>query len=57
LRAEYNEAGIGVAYVNGYVIATQDFIARTSCGYQGAPCCPSYSCYVPNTCQQNNICQ
>ncbi|MDD4902834.1 MAG: CAP domain-containing protein [Patescibacteria group bacterium] len=57
LRPEFNEAGIGVAYVNGYIIATQDFITRISCGYQGAPCCPSYSCYVPNTCRQDSICR
>jgi uncharacterized protein YkwD len=57
LRPEYNESGIGVAYVNGYIIATQDFITRVSCGFKGAPCCPSRSCYVPNTCQVNNLCQ
>jgi uncharacterized protein YkwD len=57
LTAAYNESGIGVAYVNGYIIATQDFITRVSCGYKGAVCCPSYSCYVPNNCQQGNICQ
>jgi uncharacterized protein YkwD len=57
LRPEYNESGIGVAYVNGYIIATQDFITRVSCGFKGAPCCPSRGCYVPNTCQANNLCQ
>ena len=57
LQAAYNESGIGVAYVNGYIIATQDFIERVSCGYQGAPCCPTYSCYVPNSCQQDNVCR
>jgi len=57
LQSAFNEGGIGVAYVNGYIIATQDFIERVSCGYQGAPCCPSRSCFVPNVCSANNICQ
>ena len=57
LRPEYNEAGIGVAYVNGYIIATQDFITRVTCGFQGAACCPVRECYQPTLCQQDNICR
>jgi uncharacterized protein YkwD len=57
LNSSYNESGIGIAYVNGYVIATQDFITHVSCGYNGAACCAHYSCYVPNSCQNNNICR
>jgi len=58
LNPEYDEAGIGLAYVNGYIIATQDFITRSNCGFKGAPCCPSYSCFVPNMCEINSgICE
>jgi uncharacterized protein YkwD len=57
LDPKYNESGVGVAYVNGYIIATQDFITRVSCGFKGAACCPSRSCYLPNTCQANNLCR
>jgi hypothetical protein len=56
LRPEFTEAGIGAAYVNGYVIATQDFITKITCGYQGASCCQNYSCYLPNLCQVDNFC-
>ena len=57
LKAEYDEAGMGVSFVNGYIIATQDFIQKVSCGFEGGPCCQSRGCYLPNTCQNNNICQ
>ncbi len=59
LKLEYDEAGIGVAYVNSYVIITQVFIRRTDCGYADAPCCEQGEylvCYKPNTCI-DNICQ
>jgi hypothetical protein len=58
LGADYDEAGLGIAYVNGYVISTQVFIKRTSCGFLGAACCPSGAyqyCYEPNSCK-NNVC-
>jgi uncharacterized protein YkwD len=57
LQPIYNESGIGVAYVNGYIIATQDFIKHVSCGYRGAVCCEPYTCLVPYSCQQNNFCE
>ncbi len=57
LQSSFTESGIGVAYVNGYIIATQDFIQRISCGYQGAACCPNRSCYLPTVCQADNICR
>lgn len=53
LKPEYDEAGLGAAYVNAYVITTQVFIRRTDCGYLGAPCCDRgqyQACYEPNTC-------
>lgn len=57
LNADYTETGIGAAYVNGYVITTQDFIARVSCGFQGGPCCEKTGyypyCYEPLKCEQN----
>jgi len=60
LNPLFNEAGVGIAEVNGYFIITQDFIQRVSCGYLKGPCCqkPGYypSCYEPLTCH-NNICQ
>jgi len=59
LKAEYDEAGMGVAYANSYVIITQVFIRRTDCGYEGAPCCEQGKylvCYQPNTCV-DSICQ
>jgi uncharacterized protein YkwD len=61
LSPDYDEAGIGAAYVNGYVIVTQSFIKRAFCGYLNGPCCsePGYLpyCYLPMTCNSNNICQ
>ncbi len=59
LTAEYDEAGMGVVYVNSYVIITQVFIARTNCGYEGAACCQGdgyQSCYLPNKCEAS-ICK
>lgn len=59
LKSEYNEAGMGVAFVNSYVIITQVFIKKIECGYEGSTCCQrdEYSlCYEPNTCV-DSICQ
>jgi hypothetical protein len=54
LDGEYNEAGIGSANVNGYLISTQVFIKKADCGYKGGSCCekPGYYpfCYVPYKC-------
>ncbi len=51
----FDETGMGVAMVNGYLIATQVFISRASCGYQGGPCCHEVGyypyCYVPLHCR------
>lgn len=55
LTSEFDEAGMGVATVGSYVIATQVFIKRLSCGYQDAACCQedsnTFYCYLPSTCQ------
>jgi len=60
LTAEYDETGVGVAYVNGYIIATQIFITRTDCGYKGGSCCikEGYypSCFVGLECR-SDICR
>ena len=39
------EAGVGAAYVNGYVVITQSFIKRVSCGYLSGPCCEEQECF------------
>ncbi len=57
LDPDYDEAGIGVAYVNGYIIATQVFIKRASCGYEGGPCCDRHACYLPTICQADEVCR
>ena len=60
LTSEYDESGLGVAKVNGYVISSQTFIERAECGYQGGTCCQDEGyypwCYSPLSCN-NNICQ
>jgi uncharacterized protein YkwD len=60
LDAEYDEAGIGVVQFNGLVIATQVFIKRINCGYQGGQCCEKAGyypyCYLPNKCT-TNVCR
>lgn len=57
LTQEYNEAGVGVDYVNGYIISTQVFINRAICGYPGSACCEESGympyCYVPYSCVEN----
>jgi uncharacterized protein YkwD len=57
LDSEYDEAGIGVTYVNGYIVATQVFIKRAVCGYENGPCCQGYACYLPTVCAADNICR
>lgn len=60
LYAAYDEAGIGIAFTDGYIIATQIFIKRAACGYKDGPCCERTGyypyCYVPYSCSVN-ICQ
>ncbi|MCK5211311.1 CAP domain-containing protein [Candidatus Parcubacteria bacterium] len=57
LTQEYNEAGVGIDYVNGYIISTQVFITRATCGYPGGACCKESGympyCYVPYSCVEN----
>lgn len=59
LEPEYDETGIGAEYVNGYYIATQIFIKRAGCGFEGGPCCEEEGylpyCYVPLACK-NDVC-
>jgi uncharacterized protein YkwD len=55
LDSEYDETGIGSAYVNGYVITTQVFIKRADCGFKSGFCCQKEGyypyCYKPFNCQ------
>lgn len=60
LKENFDEAGIGLAYVNGYIIGTQVFITRAECGYQAGACCTKVGyypyCFIPMTCE-NNLCE
>lgn len=59
LTPSYDEAGIGVAKINNYVISTQVFIDRTDCGFKNGACCIKEGyypfCFTPLSCS-NNIC-
>lgn len=61
LNGEYDEAGMGIANVNGYFIITQVFIKRAACGFKEGACCqkPGYYpfCFVPLGCSADNLCQ
>lgn len=61
LTEDFNESGMGVAYVNGYFISTQVFIERAECGFNNGPCCAKEGyypyCYIPLECNMKNICQ
>ena len=54
---EFDESGMGIADVGGYLISTQVFIKRIDCGYKGARCCQEnkYSgyCYLPLSCEES----
>jgi uncharacterized protein YkwD len=56
VRAEFDEAGMGVAYSqdNESFYFTQLFVTRIHCGYMGASCCYTEGylpwCYVPMNC-------
>ena len=56
LEEKYDESGIGVATVGGYLISTQVFIKRADCGYKDGTCCVEEGympyCYTPMTCEQ-----
>lgn len=61
LTVDFDEAGIGVAYINGYFISTQVFIKRAECGFKNGDCCEKDGyypyCYVPLECSFENICE
>ncbi len=57
LDMDFDEAGIGVAYVNGYLIGTQVFIKKVECGYFNGPCCDKGGCYKPLACSEDDLCQ
>lgn len=60
LKSDYDETGIGTAYINGHFITTQVFITRADCGFETGPCCekPGYYpyCFTPLSCAQG-ICR
>ncbi|MFH0891714.1 MAG: CAP domain-containing protein [Candidatus Falkowbacteria bacterium] len=59
MNAAYDEAGVGLAYVNDFFIATQVFIKRADCGFKNGPCCEKAGyypyCYLPLECR-DSIC-
>jgi uncharacterized protein YkwD len=59
LNEKFDEAGIGIAVAGDYLIITQVFIKRASCGYEGGSCCVETGyypfCYKGLDCG-NNIC-
>lgn len=59
LENEFEESGIGIVSVSGYIISTQVFIKRANCAYFGGPCCvmEGYdpACFTDLTCE-NMIC-
>lgn len=61
LNGNYDEAGMGIANINGYFIITQVFIKRAACGYREGACCQQTGfypfCFVPWSCQIDNICR
>lgn len=61
LNGNYDEAGMGIANINGYFIITQVFIKRATCGYREGACCQQTGfypfCFVPWSCQTDNICR
>lgn len=60
LTADYDETGIGTAYVNGSIITTQIFIKRAACGFKTGACCEKEGyypyCYIPWQCDMD-ICK
>jgi uncharacterized protein YkwD len=54
LRAEFDEAGMGIKEADDTYYLTQNFIRRIHCGYQGADCCETKGfypwCYDPWSC-------
>lgn len=58
LDPEYDETGIGVAWVGDYLISTQVFIKKAECGYINGPCCGRNGCYLPLSCDiESQICK
>lgn len=57
LGEDYNEAGVGATFVNGYLITTQIFIKRSDCGFLSGPCCQKQGyypyCFTPLTCRHD----
>lgn len=60
LVEDFEEAGLGIAYVNSYIIATQIFVKRADCGFKTGPCCELEGyypyCFKPLTCGEGNKC-
>lgn len=60
LNADYTDAGLGIARVKDYIIITQVFVRKATCGYKTGSCCEKTGfypyCYLPLACN-NLICQ
>lgn len=57
LDLDFDQTGVGLAYVNGYVIGTQVFTKKVTCGYQEGACCDRGGCYLPLSCGDDNVCR
>ena len=55
LDSDYTESGLGIANINGYMIATQVFIKRAGCGFENGACCERAG-YYPY-CFESLVCQ
>jgi len=56
LDGDFTESGVGIANVNGYMIATQVFIKRVGCGFKLGACCEKEGyypyCFTPLKCEE-----
>ena len=55
LDSDFTESGLGIANINGYMIATQVFIKRAGCGFENGTCCEKTG-YYPY-CFESLVCQ
>jgi len=57
LDNDFTESGLGIANINGYMIATQVFIKRAGCGFENGACCEKIGyypyCFDSLVCKQN----
>jgi uncharacterized protein YkwD len=59
MRDNYTDTGVGIARVGDFIIVTQLFITRASCGYTDGQCCAdsvSRFCFDGLRCTNDSIC-